>query len=292
MTDFLVYDVFTEAAFGGNQLAVIPRAEEVPEAHLQAIAREFNFSETVFLYRAGSDGDADRGADGDLTARLRIFTPTQEIPFAGHPTIGAAVALADMGEGPEMRLGLGVGPLNAVAEGGAAQFTTEARLEEMARPDPALVARALGLAPNRLVTRTHAPVMATLGLPFTFTELADRDALAACLPDIAAFREGAAAHPASLDFAQFAYVREGDRVRARMFAPLDNIPEDPATGSACATLAALLSGLEGKPLKLRIDQGVEMGRPSRIEVAAEDGRVTVRGRAVRVMEGRLHLPRA
>lgn len=280
MTDYLVYDVFTDAPFGGNQLAVIPDATALPGADLQRIAREFNFSETAFLFPPDAPAH---------TARLRIFTPTTEIPFAGHPTIGTAVALADLGHGPDMVLGLGIGPIRARAENGAAQFTTQATLERLAEPAPGLVARALGLAQDRIRTDTHPPVMATLGLPFTLTELTDRTALAAIRTDIAAFREGHALFPGGLDFAQLAYVRDGDRIDARMFAPLDNIPEDPATGSAAATLAALLAQTLGRDLALDYRQGDDMGRPSRIGLRTHGPRVTVSGRAVRVMEGRLHL---
>ncbi|MGC9370803.1 MAG: PhzF family phenazine biosynthesis protein [Paracoccaceae bacterium] len=278
MTDYLVYDVFTERPFGGNPLAVIPDAAALPEADLQRVAREFNFSETVFLYPP---------EDAAHTARVRIFTPTMEIPFAGHPTIGTAVALAEAGRGPEMVLELGVGPLPCHAAGGAAQFDTSAPLERLAEPDPALVAAALGLEEDRIRTGTHPPVMASLGLAFTFTELDDEAALAACAPDISAFRRGRDAHPSSLDFAQFVYTRSGDAVQARMFAPLDNIPEDPATGSACATLGALLAGIGGRDVDLTIHQGVQMGRPSRIGIRTRGATVTVSGAARRVMEGRL-----
>jgi len=278
MTRYLVYDVFSERPFGGNQLAVFPEAATLPEDRLQAIAREFNFSETTFVLPP---------RDPAHTARVRIFTPTMEVPFAGHPTIGTACALADAGLGPDMVLELGVGPLPCHAQAGRARFTTAAPLELLARPDPGLVAAALGLERAQLELSRHAPDMASLGLPFTLTELTGPQALAACQPDVAAFRRGAAAYPGGLDFAQYAYIREGDRVEARMFAPLDMIPEDAATGSAAATLGAYLCALEGRPLELTIRQGVAMGRPSEIAVAARAGAVTVAGAAVRVMEGRL-----
>ena len=278
MTQYLVYDVFTEAPFGGNQLAVIPDATALPEADLQSIAAEFNFSEVTFVYPP---------ADPAHTARVRIFTPTMEIPFAGHPTIGTAVALADIGQAPDMVLELGVGPIRARAESGMAQFTTEAALERLATPDPALVARALGVDAAQIRTNTHPPVMASLGLPFTITELCDRAALSAIQTDISAFREGNDRYPGALDFAQLAYVRDGTRIDARMFAPLDNIPEDPATGSAAATLAALLAQTLGRNLQLDYRQGDDMGRPSHIGLRTEGPRVTVSGRAVKVMEGRL-----
>jgi len=130
------------------------------------------------------------------------------------------------------------------------------------------------------------PVMASLGVAFTFTELDSRETLAALQPDVAAFRDGAAAHPTGLDFAQFAWVETGGEVHARMFAPLDDIPEDPATGAAAAALAALLAEARGT-FSATIHQGEDMGRPSFIGVDAVPGRVTVSGQAVRVMEGQL-----
>lgn len=278
MHRYFVYDVFTETRFGGNQLAVFPEAESLPEDALQSIAAEFNFSEVTFLYPP---------SDPNHTARVRIFTPTMEIPFAGHPTIGTAKALADMGHGPDMVLELGIGPLSCNAGAQGARFTTQAPLERIATPDPALVARALGLWLDQIDQSQHAPTLASVGLPFTLTALKARADLAACQPDMAAFREGAKAHPQGLDFAQFAYVREGDTCHARMFAPLDNIPEDPATGSACAALAAFLCDLEGTPLALTVQQGEDMGRPSTIHLSADGTSVTVAGQAVRVMEGTL-----
>ncbi|MBV7409494.1 PhzF family phenazine biosynthesis protein [Maritimibacter sp. DP1N21-5] len=273
MTDYLVYDVFTNRRFGGNQLAIIPNGTEVAEGDLQRIAREFNFSETVFLFPP----------DGDGVAKVRIFTPTMEVPFAGHPTIGTAIFLGEAGLGPHFVLELGVGPMEITVAHGRASFTTRVPLTRVAEPDRALVARALGLPESVILGQ---PVMAGLGLAFTFTELADRDALSDIVCDVAAFREGHARHPNGLDFAQAAYVRDGDLVHMRMFAPLDNIPEDPATGSAAAALGALLCEAEG-PLDLTIHQGEDMGRPSVIGVRAKPGAVTVAGQAVRVMEGKL-----
>lgn len=278
MHRYFVYDVFTDTRFGGNQLAIFPEASHIPEDALQSIASEFNFSEVTFVYPP---------ADANQTARVRIFTPTMEVPFAGHPTIGTAKALADMGHGPDMVLELGIGPLPCTAGPHGARFTSNAPLARLATPDPALVARALGLSPDRLDTRQHIPTLASVGLPFTLTALASSADLAACQPDIAAFREGAKAHPQGLDFAQFAYVREGDTIHARMFAPLDNIPEDPATGSACAALVAFLCDLEKQPLALTVHQGEDMGRPSLIELTADGTSVSVAGQAVRVMEGHL-----
>lgn len=273
---YFVYDVFTDTPFGGNQLGVIPDATALAEDSLLAIAREFNYSETVFLYPPDDPAN---------TARVRIFTPGGEVPFAGHPTIGTAVALAEAGMGPEMVLELGVGALAARAENGRASFETRVPVEILARPERTLVARALGLPEHALLSQ---PVMATLGLPFTFTELASREDLAACTPDLAAMREGRDAYPAAMDFAQFVFVADGSTVHARMFAPLDGIPEDPATGSASATLGALAVLRDGAA-RFTVRQGEDMGRLSLIEVDARPGAVTVSGQAVRTMQGELLL---
>ncbi|MEY1555646.1 PhzF family phenazine biosynthesis protein [Yoonia sp. R2331] len=280
MTQYLVYDVFTDRPFGGNQLAVFPDATGLSEDQLQAIAVEFKFSEITLVYPP---------EDPAHTAKVRIFTPTQEIDFAGHPTIGTAIALYDLGRGSDLVLELGVGPIACTVTPEGAAFTTTAPLSRLSHPDPALVARALGTSRSAISATVHGPVQASLGLPFVIVELTDRAALAHCQPDIAACRDGAQRHPAGLDFAIFAYVREGAQVDARMFAPLDNIPEDPATGSACATLAALLHEDLRQPQTLHITQGEDMGRTSRITAQSHGDpvQVTISGQAVRVMDGRL-----
>ncbi|WP_106744414.1 PhzF family phenazine biosynthesis protein [Yoonia maritima] len=281
MTRYLVYDVFTAQAFGGNQLAVIPDATALPEDDLQKIAREFNFSETTFVYPPN---------DPAHTAKVRIFTPTMEIAFAGHPTIGTAIALRDQGHAGDMILELGVGPIPCRFDGDTASFTTNAPLERISAPETALVASALGLHETAIVTDTHGPIQCSLGLTFVIVELSDRKNLAACSPSIDAVRTGAAKYPAGLDFAIYAYVRDGDQIDARMFAPLDDIPEDPATGSAAATLAALLTEQLKQPQNLSITQGADMGRPSLITATTEHVTpvpVTIFGNAVRMMEGKL-----
>jgi trans-2,3-dihydro-3-hydroxyanthranilate isomerase len=280
VTDYLVYDVFTDTAFGGNPLAVIPDAAGLAEPLLQKIAREFNFSETTFVYPP---------ADPAHTARVRIFTPTQEVPFAGHPTIGTAIALRDLGRPAKMVLELGVGPIPCTVAEGAARFVTRRPLERLHEVDTGTVAAALGLDASDIVAARHAPVMASVGLPFVFAELTGAEALGRAAPVLGAFREGQRRYPSPLDFAVAPYVRDGARIAMRMFAPLDNIPEDPATGSAAAALGALLADIGGAPVTLDIAQGVEMGRPSRIRVEAGADGVAVSGAARKVMEGRLTL---
>ena len=283
MTNYVVYDVFTDTPFGGNPLAVIPDATGLAEDQLQKIAREFNFSETTFVYPP---------KDPAHTAKVRIFTPTMELPFAGHPTIGTAIALRDAGTTGDMVLELGIGPVPCTVSAGGAAFTVTTPLARFGTPDPAFVAAALSLPETAIRTATHAPVQAGVGLPFLFAELTDRTQLAACQPVTDLFRKGAAAYPAPIDFATYAYVRDGDRIDARMFAPLDNIPEDPATGSAAAALAALLTDVEGKAQSLRILQGEDMGRPSHIGASTTLGdpvAVTISGNAVQTMAGHLTL---
>jgi trans-2,3-dihydro-3-hydroxyanthranilate isomerase len=275
--DYLVYDVFTDVRFGGNQLAVFPDATKIPEDKLQAVAREFNFSEVTFVYPPENPAHS---------AKVRIFTPTTEVPFAGHPTIGTAIAFHDLGRGGNLILELGIGPIPCTVNESEASFTTPVPLSLLAQIPVDLVAQALGLTPDLIETRTHMPVQASLGLPFVCVELTDRQALRAAHPQLEAIRTGARSYPAGLDFAIFCYVRRGEIVDARMFAPLDGITEDPATGSACATLMALLAAQPNGPTALTVSQGVDMGRPSSITLSAGAAGITVGGTAIRIMAGR------
>jgi len=234
---------------------VFPEAPKLPQDKLQRIAREFDVSETTFVYPP--DDPAHR-------ASVRIFTPTMEEPFAGHPTIGAAVALHALGRPEAMGLEPGVGPIKAAASGNVARFTTTRPLEILTEPAAELVAECLSLAIGDIRLHRHAPVQASLGLPFVIAELSDRETLSCTLPVTDAFRRGAMLFPGGLDFAIFCYTRAGTRLDARTFAPLDNIPEDPATGS-------------------------DMGRPSRISASTGTGGMTISGAARRTMEGRLLL---
>ena len=281
MTAYVVYDVFTDKAFGGNQLAVILDATGLPEHKLQSIAREFNFAEVTFVYPA---------EDENHTARVRIFTPARELPFAGHPTIGTAIALRDEGHAGDMVLELDVGPIPCRFEGDQAAFTVTAPLDRLATPDPVVVAAALSLTPDAVKTDTHVPVQAGVGLPFIMVELHTKSQLNACAPAIDVMREGAKSLPSEISFAVFAYIRDGNQIEARMFAPLGNIPEDPATGSASAALAALLTEELGQDLTLNILQGEAMRRPSHIKATtkhADPIPVTISGQAVRTMQGTL-----
>lgn len=281
---YVVYDVFTDVPLSGNQLAVFPDATGLPESKLQRISREFNFPETTFVYPP---------ADKAHSARVRIFTPTSEVDFAGHPTIGTAVALSHLGYSSPMVLELGIGPVPCEVDGERASFTVSNPLQTFAEPETADIAKALGIPVSAIKTDTHKPIQASLGLPFTLVELTDREALRNIETDVSMFKQCQAKYPVSLDFAIFAYVsqetKEGGKIDSRMFAPLDNIPEDPATGSASATLAALLTDLLGAPQTLSFTQGEDMGRLSKIEITttADPVTITVSGSAVQVMRGEL-----
>lgn len=287
MTDYFVYDVFTDTPFGGNQLAIVPDATALKETDLQRIATEFNFSETTFVYPP---------TDKAHTARVRIFDPANELPFAGHPTIGTAIALSDLGMGTDMILELGVGPIPCKITKGTpatAAFTTMVPLEQLDIIDVAMAADCLSLPKDAIYIQNHPPQRASVGLPFVLIELADLGVLAQASPATEAFKRCEQQYPSKVDlFATFAYVKTKSGIQARMFAPLSNIPEDPATGSAAAALGAYLTTLKGQAQTLEITQGIEMGRPSQIFVSTtlKDGKVssvTVRGSAVKIMQGTL-----
>ncbi|HVJ03698.1 MAG TPA: PhzF family phenazine biosynthesis protein [Sphingomonas sp.] len=264
---FETVDVFTDRRFGGNPLAVFTDAEGLSGEEMQALAAEMNLSETSFVLPP---------ADPANTARVRIFHRTAEMPFAGHPSIGTAYVLARLGRvtGGEARLEVPAGLVrvaiatapNGTPTGG--RLTVPQPLQLGQAVEPGTVAACMGIATSDVRVEAHAPRAASMGVQFILAEVAP-DALGRCTPDLATFR--AALQPwMNGRLSLLAYAREGDGVRARMFAPLAGTFEDPATGSAAAALGGLLLSLDGKDsLAFTIAQGVEMGRPSRIEAAAE-----------------------
>jgi trans-2,3-dihydro-3-hydroxyanthranilate isomerase len=295
---YLHCDVFTEKLFGGNPLAVLPDARGLTDRQMQQIAREFNFSESTFVLPA----------EAGHTRRVRIFTPTIEVPFAGHPNVGTAFALAGAGEfGPlgdrmtvtfEEKAGL-VEVTIERRDGGVlwCEVAAPERLSMGAEVDAATAASAVSLAPGDVITAAHTPRVASVGLPFLLIELANRGALERARSNIAAL-DPLVARGVAPDL--FLYVRSRDEfdVRARMFAPLDGVPEDPATGSASCALAAMLAQLDARTdgsFRWRIAQGVEMGRPSVLEARAEKrgGAVVgamIVGASVLVAEGWIEVP--
>jgi trans-2,3-dihydro-3-hydroxyanthranilate isomerase len=296
---FFTLDVFTDRALAGNPLAVVLDAQGLGDGGMQSIAREFNLSETVFVLPPD---------DPHHRAKLRIFTPARELPFAGHPTVGTAVLLGLLDHGHRhgmLAFGLeeavGLVPCAVEIEGegqGNATFTLPKlpRAEEVV-PDAATISAALGLAADSIGFDAHRPSLWSAGNPFVFVPLRDRrtvDGIAPNAGDWAALRPGARA-------AVFAYTREvaeeGSAFHARMFAPGLGVAEDPATGSAVAAFAGAVMAFDrpddGEHL-LVIEQGFAMGRPSKIRLllTVEGGalvKASIGGRAVVVSEGALRV---
>ncbi len=290
-------DVFTDTPFGGNQLAVFPDARGIPEERLIDVTREFNYSETTFVFPPD---------DPAHTKRVRIFTPGGEIPFAGHPTVGTAHVLAAIGAIPlagdttkiVFEEKVGPVPVEIRAKLGAPVFAqlSVAKLPEAGPnpPDRAAMARVLSLATEDLMEGPWTPQAWSCGLPFMFVPVRDRAAVARSRIRMDAWDE---VLKGGWGTEVFVFAMEGERpgsdVHARMYAPALNISEDPATGSANAALAGYLaarSSMRDGMLSWRVEQGFEMGRPSILEVEADvaGGRVTavrVGGASVLVCEG-------
>ncbi len=284
--------MFTEQRIGGNQLAVLPDAQKLSDWQMQQVAREFNFSETAFVLPA----------ETGHTRKVRIFTPTTEIPFAGHPNIGTAFVLAETGAlGKEI-------PDTVLFEekAGLVSIEIQANLDsptsfELKAPQvltlqefPAIrsVAKALSLRENEIVVTTHAPTVASVGLPFLFVEVLDLSVLSQVRIDMAGFDrllvEGA------VPYVHVYTPKTGSTdIQARVFAPLDGVAEDPATGSANCALAALLSHYRSErdgEFSWCVFQGIELGRPSALRIRArkENGCVVaswVGGTCVMISEG-------
>jgi trans-2,3-dihydro-3-hydroxyanthranilate isomerase len=291
---FVTLDVFTSRRLAGNPLAVVHEAEGLDGATMQAIAREFNLAETVFLVPP-----TDTGA----RARLRIFTPFREMAFAGHPTIGTAVLLGAIdGSHGELVLEEGIGPVRCTVEGidrerGRAWFDVPQEPEPGDDiEDAGEIAAALGLTLDDLGCESFAPANWSAGNPFTFVPVRGLDAIGRARADIVHWEN---AFPANERPLAFLFCREtvdaGHDFHARMFAPALGVPEDPATGSAAAAFAGLLAASGDLPdgqHRFAIEQGYEMGRPSvmHLDMAIRNGRLDracIGGDAVRVMEGTL-----
>jgi trans-2,3-dihydro-3-hydroxyanthranilate isomerase len=295
---FFTLDVFAETALAGNPLAVVIDAEGLDDARMQAIAREFNLSETVFVLEPRNPVH---------TARVRIFTPSRELPFAGHPTIGAACLIGRL-RAPDI---LAAGDLRIVLEepigdvvclvrrrqGGAlAGDFRLPRLPERLEGAPTLaeIAHGLGLTPDDIGFDRHEPSLFSAGAPFLFVPVRSLPAIARARPGDMPWSEDAG--PAA-----YLYTREvveaGSAFHARMFGGGWGVPEDPATGSAAAAFAGVALAFERPPdgeHVLIIEQGFEMGRPSRIVLGFEvrDAALrsaTIGGSAVIVANGALDI---
>jgi trans-2,3-dihydro-3-hydroxyanthranilate isomerase len=298
---YTTLDVFTDRPFGGNPLAVFCDQQPLPTQVMQAIAQELNLSETVFILPP---------RDARALRSLRIFTPAQELPFAGHPTIGAVHALVESqiadvsGKGGAFSLELGVGivPIRVTRREGALPFLqlTAARVPERVgtAPSAAALAQILSLEEKDILSGAESTQAWSCGVPFLFVPLRDRAALARAKPDTSAWSAVLNSAGAS---SVFVFCREpelaGSHLRARMFAPDLGVVEDPATGSAAAAFGGYLAALEAPGTSTHnwvIEQGFEMGRPSILHVEADTsaGQVTavrVGGTAVRMSEGTFHL---
>jgi trans-2,3-dihydro-3-hydroxyanthranilate isomerase len=278
---FVIADVFTDVPLAGNQLAVFTDATEIPEHELQRLARELNFSETVFVYRPAADGHA----------RVRIFTPRNEIRFAGHPILGTAFVLGQPLQLGEIRLETGSGTVSVALEREGAKIV----FGRMAQPVPTWETRgpseqasllaAVGVESSLLPVEVYDN-----GLRHAFVALDSPEAVAAVEPDLAAL--------ARLDdiFAVNCFAGSGLAWKTRMFAPGDGMPEDPATGSAAGSLAVHLARHGGTSWgeELELSQGAEVGRPSTLYARAEGSgdrveRVEVGGSAVVVARGEFRL---
>jgi trans-2,3-dihydro-3-hydroxyanthranilate isomerase len=291
---YFTCDVFTDRIFCGNPLAVLPDARGLDEAQMQSIAREFNYSETTFVQPPD---------DPRHTAKVRIFTPGGELPFAGHPTLGTAFVLAHTGaiaaDTDEIVFEEGVGPVPVSIFRHAGRVThcrlTAARLPEAGPPAPpaGALARMLSLAERDVLA---GAACWSCGVPFLVVPLASAEVLARASLDLGAWRElldGYATQKV------YPVARLGDlHWRVRMFAPGLGVAEDPATGSAAAAFAGWMAAEVRQPsdgtLAVRLEQGIEMGRPSQlhVELDREAGRITavrVGGAAVLVAEGSLQL---
>jgi trans-2,3-dihydro-3-hydroxyanthranilate isomerase len=296
---FTTLDVFTDRPFGGNPLAVFCDQPEMSVEVMQTIAQEFNLSETVFIVPP---------RDQRALRRLRIFTPATELPFAGHPTIGAIHTLVESGiagikgERGEFELELEVGRVRACVQRRKnappfLQFVT-ARLPEQlgVAPDAAGLASILGLEEQDIVRVPYTAQTWSCGVPFLFVPVKDRAALARAQPNMSSWREVMKSAKTSQ---VFVYCRQpelpGSHFRARMFAPELGIIEDPATGGAAAAFAGYLAARQHADTgtyKWVVEQGFEMGRPSLLYVEADTsaGKVTavrVGGTAVTMSEGTL-----
>jgi trans-2,3-dihydro-3-hydroxyanthranilate isomerase len=282
---FFIADVFTDRPFTGNQLGVLPDAEGLSTRAMQAIAREFNFAESTFVLPPSSPESA---------AKVRIFTPKAEMPFAGHPTIGTAAVLAHLKRvkvpgTAVLEENIGPVPVEMTAE--SARLVVERPVEiPSERPERGAVAAALSL-PASVIEEAW---FANSGVRFCYARLKDRAAVDQAVLDRAAWsRHFAKAWAPSL------YFFSGEQnLYARMFAPSLGVEEDPATGSAAVAMAgvlgARLAAREGT-FTWMIDQGVAMGRPSRLEAIAEkrEGkvvRIKVGGKTVIGAEGTIDVP--
>jgi trans-2,3-dihydro-3-hydroxyanthranilate isomerase len=290
---YAVIDVFTDRPYGGNPLAVVLDAEGLTTDQMQLLAREFNFSETAFPLRPT---EAERTAGADY--HLRIFTPDVELPFAGHPSVGSAWYLAQLGRIPVGRVGqqCGVGLLPVEVTSGSATLTG-GQASVSGPVDPAAALRSVGLTPADLVEGEVR--IASTGLPYALLFVGE-DALSRCRPDLQLLRSAFTGPHEGTSVYVVVWDAATRHARTRMFAGDIGTPEDAATGSAALALGAGLVAAGAFPdgtHTFTVEQGVDMGRPSELVVACDVAsgvakRSQVTGRSVLVAEGRIMVPPA
>ena len=299
---FYTVDVFTDTIFGGNQLAVFPDAEGLSSEIMQKIAAEFNFSETVFILPPTVN---------NTTKQLRIFTPTQELPFAGHPTLGAAYVLGItddlINKNNDVNIifeeGVGLVTVKIKFEKKQPIYTelTSPQLPEFSNKVPSIeeLASILSLKIEDFREDKYSPQAVSCGLPFLFVPLHNREALKRIQLNSNRWQQILEnSWASSLYVFCFDPENEGANIRARMFAPGLGVIEDPATGSAATAFGGYLGIRETANEEIfhwRIEQGFEMGRPSFLEVRTEkvNGKINsiaVGGSSVLVTKGNIYLP--
>ncbi len=289
-------DVFTETLFGGNPLAVVLDGDGLSDAQMQAIAREFNYSETTFVRRP---------RDPQHTAEVKIYTPANEVPFAGHPNVGTAYVLAacepthagrDTFIFEELA---GLVPVRLIREAGSVRFA------QLTAPEPLSfgssfsreqIAACLCLEPGDIELTRHEPRIASVGLPFIVVEVSSHDALQLAKVNRLALEQILPTEGADAIYFYSRELAERDGavdLTARMFAPFDGLPEDPATGSATGAVTAMLASfpdIGDGVLPFTVAQGIDMGRPSllAVEIEKAGGRIVatrIGGACVLVMSG-------
>lgn len=296
---YITVDVFTDRAFGGNPLAVVLDAQGLSTAQMQAIAIEFNYSETTFVLPP---------RDSKHDAEVRVFTVRSEIPFAGHPNVGTAFVLATRATKSPERLTFeekaGLVEIAILQDGSkvvGAELTAPQGLRRWKEVSPEQAASCLTLDAADVRTDRHAPHIVSVGLPFLAVELVSREALRRARPNAAGF---ARIFPIDGSDAIYFYTRDVPaterpcELQARMFHPgTSGLTEDPATGSATVALAAMLADLDplqDGELRLKIGQGFDLGRPSLLlsRVVKRDGKLIsahVGGSCAPMMEGTFRL---
>lgn len=297
---FETVDVFTSAQFSGNPLAVVLNADGLSGAQMQAIAGEFNLSETTFVLPP---------QDPAHTAQVRIFTPNGELPFAGHPNVGTAFVLASLGKSYGQSITgdrvvfeekAGLVPIELIKDGDAvtgARLTSPQLLSVAEEIAPDVVAAACSLGAGDIEIANHRPCIPSCGTGFIIAEVKSRAALAAAGPRADLFGDHLADYSTSKILLYVPTDEDTIDISARMFAPLNKIPEDPATGSANVALIGLLANLRPEAdltLSKTILQGFKMGRPSLLFASADKrgGKVTatsVGGHCVAMMSGTIGL---